>query len=227
MKYVQSITFRALCALCVGGLLLAFPDETTRWLVVVVGILFLIPGMVSVVAYFRMRSSSETLRPLFSIVGAGSLLFGLVLILGSHTLMAYMKYVLGAFLLLAGISFIVSMLKVGKYTQVSPFFYCAPVILSMAGLFIFFNLTEQQLPDGTAVDPGANIIIGISYLGYGLLQMISAIRFRKVRRQMALDTHKSGVEAATVAGQPTCDAVSATPAECETEAPETFGPSGE
>ena len=50
MKYVRSFTFRALCAMGVGALLIAFPDKTTSWLVRTIGVLFLIPGMVSIFA---------------------------------------------------------------------------------------------------------------------------------------------------------------------------------
>ena len=56
MKYVRSFTFRALCAMGVGALLIAFPDKTTSWLVRTIGVLFLIPGMVSIFAYFLTSS---------------------------------------------------------------------------------------------------------------------------------------------------------------------------
>lgn len=192
MKYVQSIIFRALSALCVGGLLLAFPDETTRWLVIIIGILFLIPGLVSLSANLRVGGSRDAARPLFSIVGIGSFFFGVVLILASSSLIPYMKYVLAIFSVLAGIGFLGGMLGMRKYTRVEAFFYVIPLLITLAGLFVLLKDTSVTNPDGSTSDPVANTIIGIACLVYGVLNMASAIRFRKIRRQLVIDAQKAG-----------------------------------
>ncbi len=176
MKYVQSLTFRALCALSIGGLLLAFPDKTTKALVITIGILFLIPGLVSIVAYFRMRSSQETLRPIFPLVGVGSLLFGLLLMICYDVLTDYIKYVLAAFLLLASVAELVSVMRYKKLVPVSAFFFVVPLLIAVAASFIFVYRGENQ--------PLVMTVLGMACLVYGLEGVLSAIIFRKARRQL-------------------------------------------
>lgn len=221
MKYVQSIIFRALSALCVGGLLLAFPDETTRWLVIIIGILFLIPGLVSLAVNLRVGGSRDSARPLFSIVGIGSFFFGVVLILASSSLIPYMKYVLAIFSVLAGIGFLGGMLGMRKYTRVEAFFYVVPLLITLAGLFVLLKDTSVTNPDGSTSDPAANTIIGIACLVYGVLNLASAIRFRKIRRQLVLDAQKAEPVDETSATDAAPDTATVQPTDCDEQHTET------
>lgn len=193
MKYIQSITFRALSALCIGSLLIAFPDKTTTWLVIIIGILFLVPGLISITAYFRMRSGQESLRPLFPIIGMGSLLFGILLIVFSGALIDYMMFVLAAFLVLAGISQIVTLLKYRGMTEVGKSYYVIPVIITLAGIFILLNIQSVKVY--------ALTIVGAASIVYGVAELVGAVGFRKVRRRMAMPEKQAGGTAAEETGQ--------------------------
>jgi uncharacterized membrane protein HdeD (DUF308 family) len=187
MKYVQSVTFRALSALCIGSLLIAFPDKTTTWLVIIVGILFLIPGLISIVAYFNVHTSDESMRPLFPIVGIGSVLFGIILIVFSGVFMDYMKYVLAAFLLLAGISQLVTLINLRKWTSVGAFFYIISGLIALTGIFVL--IAAQSIATCVLT------VLGTGSIVYGIAELISAIRFRNVRRIIALANKKAVKEA--------------------------------
>lgn len=177
MKHIQSITFRALCAAFIGALLIAFPDNTTKWLVVVIGVLFFIPGLVSFGAYFRLKKDGgQSLRPLFPILGLGSILFGLLLIIFASALMDYMKYVLAAFLVLAGVSSAVSMVRFRTVKNVALFFFIVPVLIMLVGIFVF--LYRELEP--TVVHQ----LLGGTSIAYALFELIAGIAFRKVRRQL-------------------------------------------
>jgi len=176
MKYVQSIVFRALCALCVGALLIAFPDNTTEWLVRVVGLLFIIPGLVSIGAYYRMRSSDEALRPLFPILGVGCLLFGMLLIFFAPVLKNYIMYALSAFLVLLCIAQMTNFFKLKKYASVGTFFFVIPVLVIVAALMAYVNVD--------VIKEKVLTILGGACLAYGLMELLSAIHFRKARRLM-------------------------------------------
>ncbi|HCE47748.1 MAG TPA: hypothetical protein DEQ84_03650 [Prevotellaceae bacterium] len=182
MKYVRSLTFRALCAMGVGALLVAFPDKTTSWLVAIVGVLFLIPGLVSVIAYFKMRMTDTAMRPFFPIVGTGSFMFGLLLVAFSDRLVEYMLYVLAVFLVLAGVSQIVNMLKIRHHVHVGVFFYIAPLLITLSGIFVIVYPKEVLAVFYT--------IVGVTSIIYGIEEMLSAIHFRKVRRLMAMEVKK-------------------------------------
>ena len=55
MRIWQSAVFRALCAIIVGALLLKYREETVTWITILIGVLFLLSGIVSVVAYYTAR----------------------------------------------------------------------------------------------------------------------------------------------------------------------------
>lgn len=54
-KQYHAIIIRALSTLLIGALVVAFPTNATKYLVVSIGLLFLIPGVVSIISYFKNR----------------------------------------------------------------------------------------------------------------------------------------------------------------------------
>ncbi len=93
-KLYRSITIRALSILLVGALTIAFPTNATRYLVMSIGLLFLIPGILSVAAYLINRkklakkgdsegNDNQTDKKHLSylpIIALGSVLFGTILL---------------------------------------------------------------------------------------------------------------------------------------------------
>ena len=79
---MKSIILRAIASIIVGGLLLAYPEKVTDWLVIVVGCLFLIPGVYSIVSYWTVRKQ-DGLHIGLPIAGVGSTLLGIWMILDS------------------------------------------------------------------------------------------------------------------------------------------------
>ena len=197
MKYVRSFTFRALCAMGVGALLIAFPDKTTSWLVRTIGVLFLIPGMVSIFAYFRLRTLKTVMQPFFPIIGLGCLMFGLVLIVFSDRLVDYMRYAMGAFLVVAGVGQLVNLIKYRSRQKVGPFFYVVSLLIVLSGLFVL--IYQEGVPSLYYN------ILGVTSIVYGLEELVASIYFRKVRRMMSI-----------VSGEPEVSKVCAqTPADAE------------
>ena len=70
---MKSSILRAIASIIVGGLILAYPEKVTVWLVIVVGCLFLIPGVYSIVTYWTMRKQDD-LHIGLPIAGVGRLL---------------------------------------------------------------------------------------------------------------------------------------------------------
>ena len=65
MKIVNSYIFRAVCALLIGLLLVSNPERMTGLLVQVIGGLFLISGLVSLINYFIIRYSDKRQSAVF------------------------------------------------------------------------------------------------------------------------------------------------------------------
>lgn len=177
MKSVQSVIFRALSFLLVGALMVAFPYNITTWLVIIIGILFLIPGMVSIATFFKAYTHKDATRVLLPVIGVGSVVLGLLLILMPDLFTKWLMYVLAAALLLVGVMGIVNILHFRKYVEIGWAYYVIPTLLCVVGLFVIFHPLEVAADTIT--------ILGIASIVYSLTELLYAIRFRKVYRQIA------------------------------------------
>ncbi|WP_373261034.1 DUF308 domain-containing protein, partial [Phocaeicola vulgatus] len=78
MKTMNYSIIRCICALVIGVLLVAWPEAAILYLVITIGVLFLVPGLFSLSGYL-IRGKQDGSR--FPIAGLGSLLFGLWLMI--------------------------------------------------------------------------------------------------------------------------------------------------
>ena len=154
---------RCICALVIGVLLVAWPEAAILYLVITIGVLFLVPGLFSLSGYL-IRGKQDGSR--FPIAGLGSLL----LIMPAF-FVGILMYVLGAVLVLAGISQIVNLSAARSWTVVPGGFFVIPVLVLIAGIVVLFNpFTAAAVPF---------IILGVSSIVYGLSDLINIIRFRQ------------------------------------------------
>ncbi len=220
MRSVQSVIFRSLSFLLVGILMIAFPDKISAWLVMTIGILFLIPGLVSIATFFKAYTKGETSRVLLPVVGIGSVVLGLFLLLMPETFKVWLMYVLAAALLLVGIMGVVNILHFRKYVHIGVGYYVIPTLLCVAGLFVLLH------PMKVAED--AIKILGVANIVYALTELVYTIRFRKVYRMIANESKKAEASPETETVEDTPEIVDQTtepepaeesPAEGEAEAP--------
>ena len=158
MRVINSYIFRAVCALIVGILLVANPEGMTTLLVQVIGGLFIVSGLVSVINYFVVRYSKDAvLKPFFPAL-----------------FIHYLMFVLGGLMVLAGFSQLWSMFR---YRRVVPFrwyVFLTAVLILFLGVFIVFNpLQSASVPF---------IIIGATFIIYGLAELVNGVRLRKYNK---------------------------------------------
>ena len=193
MKIFHSSLFRALCAIVVGVLILKFPQEGVTWLTMAVGELFLISGIVALVAYwFARRRRSEYVitdkqgrvvsggQPTFPIVGAGSILLGLVLVIAPNRFVDGLMYVLGGIMILGGIQQLINLIAIRRMGSVPFYFWVCPVLIMLTGFFVILKPMETaELP---------LIILGWCCLVYGVTEIINSLliwRIRKIANKIA------------------------------------------
>ena len=82
MKVVNNPALRSVFAIVLGLILVLWPAATINYLVIVIGVLFLVPGLIAMIGYL-MRDKERYPDAAFPIEGAGSALFGLWLA-GQH-----------------------------------------------------------------------------------------------------------------------------------------------
>lgn len=174
MKGLSYSFLRVICALVIGLVLVMFPDQASDYFVITIGVIFLVPSLISIISYF---AQSAEMRRRFPIEGVGSLLFGLWLIIMPGFFADLLTFVLGFILVMAGVQQIASLIVARRWMTVSAGFYVVPALILVAGLIALFN--------PTGVRSTAFIIIGISSLVYAASDLLNYFKFTRRRPKTA------------------------------------------
>lgn len=189
MKILQSSVFRAICAIAVGAMLIKNPDSTVKGITIAIGILFLVSGVISCVAYFnaRLHSAENEVydadgkllvggRPMFPIVGLGSVILGFVLALMPGAFVTSLMYVLGGIILLGALNQFMVLIQARKFATLPLWFWVCPTLVLLTGLFVMIKPIESaSLP---------LLIIGWCLLFYGVTECINAFKIHQYRKKM-------------------------------------------
>lgn len=189
MKILQSSVFRAICAIAVGAMLIKNPDSTVKGITIAIGILFLVSGVISCVAYFNARLHSVENevydtdgkllvggRPMFPIVGLGSVILGFVLALMPGAFVTSLMYVLGGIILLGALNQFMVLIQARKFATLPLWFWVCPTLVLLTGLFVMIKPMESaSLP---------LLIIGWCLLFYGVTECINAFKIHQYRKKM-------------------------------------------
>ena len=170
MKGLSYSFLRAICALVIGLVLVMFPDQAGDYFVITIGVIFLVPSLVSIIGDFV---QSTEMRSRFPVEGVGSLLFGLWLIIMPGFFADLLTFVLGFILVMGGVQQIASLSAARRWMPVPGGFYVVPVLILLAGLVALFN--------PTGVRSTAFIIIGISSLVYAASELLNWFKFTRRR----------------------------------------------
>ena len=128
MKSLNGSVLRCIFAIVLGLVLVLWPEAAVTYLVITIGICFIIPGLFSLLNYFTREKVEGEPSPMFPIDGAGSILFGAWLVIMPQFFVSILMYVLGALLVLAGAQQLISLVSARKWSTVSYVFYIIPVI---------------------------------------------------------------------------------------------------
>ena len=182
MKILQSSFLRALTAIAVGVLLIKYPDNTVTGIVITIGVLFLLSGIVSVLAYLNARrhASEYTIydaqgrqiagqMPMFPIVGIGSILMGAILATMPGTFINALMYVIGGILILGAINQYMAIIAVRRYGVTSFWYWLCPSLILVAGAYL---IIKPMAPLSTAM-----FVLGWLTLFYGIVEALNAMLF--------------------------------------------------
>ena len=160
---MKSIILRAIASMIVGGLLMAYPEKITDWLVILTGCLFLVPGVYSLVSYWTLKKQ-EGMQIVFPIAGLGSTLLGIWMILDSTFFIKAFMAAVALMLIIVAVNRIVNNVRARKLEIQVPFlFYVFPVLLILVSCYVLANPLEVA---GIPI-----YILGISMIVYGLLEI--------------------------------------------------------
>ena len=169
MKAINYTSLRIIFALLLGIILIARPSTAINYLVMTIGVLFLIPGLISISGYlFRRRQSSDTM---FLIESIGSCFLGLALILAPDFFVGALMYILAVILILAGFFQIRGLTVIRQQIKIPVGFYITPAIVLISGVVILFN--------PFAVLETTFVILGIACVIYSISELVNYWKFLK------------------------------------------------
>ena len=194
MKIFQSSIFRAVCAIVVG-VLLKYPQDGVTWLTMAIGALFLLSGVIALIAYWHAKrhAGEYTItdqegrvvsggQPTFPIVGAGSVILGLVLVITPNAFINGLMYMLAAILILGGITQLMSLVAARRLGSVPFGYWVCPSLILLTGLFVMVKPMETaQLP---------LMILGWCSLLYGVIELVNALKIHSLRKAIERQREK-------------------------------------
>ena len=173
MKVMSNAVLRSISAIVLGLVLMFWPGVAISYLVIFVGILFIFPGILSIVNYIARKgnNSGSKKSSMFPIDGLGSFLLGLWMVINPAFFVSILMYVLGALFILAGIFQIAALSGARKYNQVPGVLFVIPVFILISGMVIIVN------PFGAVAT--AFIFLGGVSLFYGVTELLGWYKFKK------------------------------------------------
>lgn len=189
MKTLFSGLLRALCAIAVGALLVKYREQTVEWMTIAIGIMFFVSGVFSCVTYFVARGKRDDIqvfdadgrqltgaKPVFPIVGLGSLILGLVLAVMPGVFVTYLVYMLAALLILGAVGQFVSLIAASRIARIGAYFWIMPSLTLLVGLVALVS------PGSIAAAP--LFVIGWAMIVYGAVETLNVLKIYQLRRHM-------------------------------------------
>lgn len=170
MKPVSHMLLRSLGAILIGALLLYFPQRAGNYFIIILGAVFMVPSLISLISAFVNRKEGEYPLPIAAI---GGLLFGLILMLMPEFFASFLSLAIGFFIILGSVSQIVKLLQVRHQgnRKVSAGYFVLPVLVFLAGVFALINpLHFERL---------IMVILGVCAIVYGCVELVAYIKFSR------------------------------------------------
>lgn len=208
MKTVQNTFIRALVSIIIGVLLIRYREDTVTWLTILIGVLFLITGLISCITYLIDRKHRDDtvvfdangrqisgFRPTFPVVGIGSMVLGAVLALMPTVFTTGLVYIIAAVLILGAINQFVVLAAINRIIRVHIIFWLLPcVVLFIGGIAIIKPQWIAQAP---------LFVIGWTLVLYGVIECIDAFKVMSVNRKYKqAPTNSTATDAVETTAEP-------------------------
>ena len=193
MKVLRSSIFRAVCAIIVGALLVKYREQTVTWITVLIGVIFLVSGIISITAWFsaKRKGGAEGVDlydaqgnlltppvPPFPIVGLGSVILGAVLALFPNSFVNGLMYILAAMLILGALSQFFSLTAARRFAKIGFVWWIVPTLVLLIGLIAIVK------PSFIASAP--LLVLGYCMIVYGAVDLINTLKIHQCRKKLGV-----------------------------------------
>lgn len=174
---------RSLTTAAIGILLLALREQAMPFIVMCLGVLFMLPGIFTLTLFIipklRRYGGDGSSAVIVPIMAVGSLVLGLWMFLQPAFFVTILMWLLGGVMVVMGGTQLVNLLVAKRRVKVSFFLFLLPLLILMTGVIVLLNPFEAaSIPF---------IILGVGAIIAALSDMISTVFLK-------LSSKKSGVE---------------------------------
>lgn len=192
MKTKVSILLRSIGAIIIGVLLIKYSNNAVLWLTILIGVIFLLSGLVSCITYLTGRNRKgidgiqildatgrdiTPARPSFPIIGLGSLLLGGLLTFAPSLFINFLVYGLALILILGALNQFFNLSSASRIVKIGLFWWIVPALILLTGIIALVK------PSIIATAP--LYIVGWCMIVYGVVEMINSIKISRCRRDYA------------------------------------------
>lgn len=186
---------RAAIVIAMGVALIAYSEAVARYIVQGIGVLFILPGLVTAFSGFVKDDDSRAVPVMPVLVGGGSVLMGVVLLLFTEYFISILVYLLAGVLLLGSSVQIIQLLKLKQEgMQHGIVYYLFPIVVFLIGIYILLHPMEAAgLPF---------LFIGYAMLLFGVMELLMLLRvsrFRYEAKEAKRKAQNSGCESQVAA----------------------------
>ena len=148
-----------------------WPRLAPNMIIIIIGILFIIPGIVTLINYWIRKSKEGMKLPSYILIeSTGSILLGLCMALIPEFFTAFFMYCLGFLLVLGGITQIISLVNIQRNIPISLYYYITPILILIAGIITVLNPFETQ--------DAILIMFGICAIIYGITELVNYYKLK-------------------------------------------------
>lgn len=164
--------YRAVLAILLGLALLIWPADALKYVVMLIGIVFLAIGIIAFIISSRNREEHQ--RSFAPLSGIGSVILGLLLVCLPSTFATVFMFLLGFILVVAAVGQFVTLAAARQFGRIAPVSFLFPVLILIVGIVILFD------PFSSA--ESVFILFGITAVFYGVTDLLNQYSIRKMRK---------------------------------------------
>lgn len=168
----KGAVYRAILAIILGLVLVIWPGTALKYIIMLIGLLFLITGLIAFIISNRNREERQ--KSLIPFSGIGSMALGLLLLCLPSTFATIFMFILGFILVIAAVGQFVTLAAARQFGYVSPVSYLFPILILIAGIIVLFDpFTSAE---------SVFILFGITAIFYGVTDLINQYSIRRMRK---------------------------------------------
>lgn len=169
----QGAVCRAILSIVLGIILVIWPGAAIKYIIMLIGVLFLVTGFIAFVVSNRNREDHK--RSLVPFSGIGSMVLGLLLLCLPSFFVTIFMFLLGFILVLGAVGQFVTLGSARRFGTVGLTDYIFPVIILIAGIVVIFD----PFPSAE----GVFIMFGIAAVFYGVTDLLNQRKIKLLRRK--------------------------------------------